>query len=174
MIKKYDISNIKSFKGNAIVDLSSIEDNEGQRDMFKALVSQEGIQNAGLFIDDFKNYVIAKGTLPWGVSAILRNRRHRMLDIFLAAHSFSDINAEILQFGAEIIVFKTTIQPTKNFMEKISEHKRPELISMIHRVNNVVSRGEKKYSDYEAANPGVKVPIEIIKEKFYCERFKTV
>lgn len=94
---------------------------------------RHGFKNGGLFMDDFRNYIPSKGTLPPHIATMFSGRRHRMLDIFMACHAFQDINMQLLQWGAELYIFRTTLPPNSSVEGKIA--KWEELLAAVERVN---------------------------------------
>lgn len=74
----------------------------------------------GIFLDDFKNYIATRGPLPTVVRKIFSDRRHRELDIFMAAHSWQYVNPELFSFQPICVVFKVTQPITNDLKSKVS------------------------------------------------------
>jgi hypothetical protein len=148
---KWTIPNLNSFRGTAVLDVTEMEDmDEDPREIFKHICLKINGTNAGgvgLIIDDYKNFIHASGVLPNYTTRLFRNRRHKMVDVFMASHSMSDINGEFLQFEPTFIVFKITRPLTKSVMDKISNYKDLQV---------VINRAKK---EYDSGN------------QFYCEKF---
>jgi len=102
---------------------------------------RKAILNCGLFFDDYKNMIITKGTIPGYMRQVFNDRRHNMVDIFMATHGFNDINADFIPFGPTLIIKKTTMAPSKLFLDRIE---RPEeLLRTIDTVNRTAEKGGK-------------------------------
>lgn len=142
------VPKLNTFKGNQTIHIEPRERKGDEWDrLFEFVVGNvKGFKDGGLFIDDFKNYIKGSGLLPNGLRRLFGDRRHRMLDIFMASHSLQDINAELLQFEPTIILFKTTRPPNKSVQDKIQNY--DQLLETFERVNK---RAKK--------NP------------YYCEKF---
>jgi len=65
-----------------------------------------GLKDAGLFSDDFKNY-IPKNNLPGYVLNLVTNRRARRLDLFFACHSLRHIAQDFYDLNPSIILHRT-------------------------------------------------------------------
>jgi predicted ATPase len=92
---------LQTFKGNKKIFAP-------HREIFNVIIHPEkGFVNGGLFIDDFKNH-IPKNNLPANVQSLFGDRRHKMLDIFMAAHSPTDMPPKLLDFQPTIYLFFTT------------------------------------------------------------------
>lgn len=64
-----------------------------------------------LIIDDFRNRLPHKGGLPAHVLELLTGRRHRMVGIALAMHSFQDMDIQLMQFQPELFIFQISLPP---------------------------------------------------------------
>lgn len=130
-VKKWFIPMLNTFRGNAKIHL---EHNELEHiELFQQILDfNSGYKNGGLFCDDFKNYIIAQGKLPGWVSNVFRNRRHKNISIYMAAHHFSHVNAEMLDFGPAIGICKTRRTPNKSFLEKMDN--QDEFMEVYRRV----------------------------------------
>ncbi|HMZ48272.1 MAG TPA: hypothetical protein PL010_14770 [Flavobacteriales bacterium] len=93
-----------------------------------------GFRNGLLFIDDFRNRMPHKGDLPSDVLNMLTGRRHRMLDIALAMHSFQDMNLQLMQFQPELFIFRTTLPPNDAVEGKVADWQG--LVRTANRVND--------------------------------------
>lgn len=92
-----------------------------------------GFRNGFLFIDDFRNRMPHKGDLPAHVLELLTGRRHRMVDIALAMHSFQDMNLQLMQFQPELFIFRTTLPPNDAVEGKVADWQG--LVAAANRVN---------------------------------------
>lgn len=148
-IPYYVIPELNTFKGNRVLHI------EGQyaAEIFDAVIDpQTGFRDGGLYMDDFKNYIPSQALLPGAVRTMFGNRRHRMLDIFMAAWTFQDINAEIIGFQPQWFVFNVTRPPSKSVEDKVDDF--TELLATWRRVqhaNTQLTPGRKWY--FEAFPP---------------------
>jgi GTPase SAR1 family protein len=143
-ILKWTIPNLNSFKGTAVLDIREMEESDADpREIFKHICYK--YVNGGLFVDDYKNYIHSSGLLPNYVTRIFRDRRHRMIDVFMASHSMSDINGEFLQFEPTFIVFKITRQLTASVKQKIGNYE--ELQKIINRTKRQYDSGNQHYCE---------------------------
>ena len=94
---------------------------------------RHGFRNGFLFIDDFRNRMPHKGDLPAHVLELLTGRRHRMVDIALAMHSFQDMNLQLMQFQPELFIFRTTLPPNDAVEGKVADWQG--LVATADRVN---------------------------------------
>lgn len=92
-----------------------------------------GFRNGFLFVDDFRNRMPHKGDLPADVLQLLTGRRHRMVDIALAMHSFQDMNLQLMQFQPELFIFRTTLPPNDAVEGKVADWQG--LVATANRVN---------------------------------------
>lgn len=156
---------IRTMTGTKLVDVGVFREGEHKRAYFSSIADvnrrENCFTNGGLFIDDTRNYIITKGDLPNKVTTFLINRRHLSLDIFLAFHSFQDVNAQMLQYGLKFILFKTDLPPNDTVKEKIQCI--DDLIEMRAYVNEK-ARTNPYY--YEAFDPTNKEANEIWRKKF--------
>lgn len=131
----YVLPDIDTFTGNRVVHI------EGQyaREMFDAIARPDGFRNGGLFMDDFKNYLPAQGNLRGEVLGLFRRGRFSMVDIYLAAHSFQDINAQLVGFGVQWIVFDVERGPTDAVKNKMGDQ-FDGLMATMHHVKELVKR----------------------------------
>lgn len=102
----------------------------------------------GIFFDDFKNYVQSRGVFPSVFRRLFSDRRHREVDIFIAAHSWQYINPELFSFEPTCFVFKVTQPVTKQIQDKVQNI--DELIEIQTRVNE---RSEKDPYYFEVFHP---------------------
>ncbi len=148
-IMDWYIPNLNTFKGTKVLDVTEMEAmDEDPRIIFKYLCHK--FNNGGFFVDDYKNYIHSAGTLPNYVTRIFRDRRHRMLDIFMASHSLSDVNGEFIQFNPKLLIFKVTRTLTQSVKDKFENHK--ELDQVIARVKKK-ARTNPYYHELFIPNP---------------------
>ena len=144
-IKKWRIPGLNTFKGNLVVDMSGVREQKDQEDILTSIASTEmPYMNGGIFIDDCKNFIPSKGTLKLDVSRMFRERRHRMIDIFLAVHGFEDINADMIKMGAAFWVFRTDLPPTDAVRRKFGEN-IVHLEETRKRVNDIAKSSNPYY-----------------------------
>jgi predicted ATPase len=124
---------IGTFKGNRKIV-------SRHRRIFEAIIHPDrGFYNGGLYIDDFKN-MIPSNNLTDSVTSLFGDRRHRMLDIFMAAHSPTDMPPKLLDFQPNIFLFKTT----SNFQR--AENKYHEsLMESLHKAQEMVNKHSDPY-----------------------------
>jgi len=140
---EFSYPEIGKFKGNKVVHVDSTYRNE----MFQPIChTQRGFTNGGLFLDDFKNYIPAKGSVPGYVRNLFGGRRHLGLDIFMACWSFSDINIDFWTFNPQLVVHRTTMAPNNSVRDKIGQDKYNELCEMVARVNKA-AKNDYYYSE---------------------------
>lgn len=126
---------------------------DGQPAVFDAAASgQHGFNAqpkgpAGLHLDDFRNYLYSKGTLRQPADMLLRNRRHRMLDITMACHGFEDVSRDLMRFDPVLFVFRTTLPPNEASLDKV---RNPGFEEMVERVN---TRAKQNPHYFEAFIP---------------------
>lgn len=123
------IPELGSFTGNRVIH---IEGSDAQRTgVFNAIVHpQHGYHDGGMFMDDAKNYIRTKGNIPGNVRTFFGNRRLHMVDIFMAAWQYHDINADFYGFGPQLFVFNVEREPNRIVLEKMSD---PEGFLKVHR-----------------------------------------
>lgn len=130
----WKVPGLMTFTGTVVLDISELETYEDCLNVFKAICNtKNGMRGGGLFIDDFKNWIATKGTLPRHVRSMFGDRRHREIDLFLATHSFQEINMDFIQFAPKLVVYKTTTAPNKSVEGKIGNY--DALLKTIKRVN---------------------------------------
>jgi hypothetical protein len=148
-IKKWYIPNLNKFTGTYVVDVSEMElMDEDPRQVFDYVC--KFMRNGGLFVDDFKNYVHSAGNTTNTFTKVFRDRRHRELDIFLASHSMSDINRELLKFKPTFLIFNITEPLSDTVKKKIVNNK--ELDACIKRVQTAYYNGDKYYCEMFSPN----------------------
>lgn len=103
---------------------------------------QNGFNQGLLFVDDYKNYLGTKGSLPAYFRKIFNDRRHRGLDIILASHSLQDVNSDFIQFNPNIVLFKCPTPPNESVLKRMA--KPQDLIDTWKRVNKVNQELEKR------------------------------
>lgn len=119
----WKIPNVRTFKGNRLIDVGVFREGSHKRSFFESICDTNSpycYRDGALFVDDTKNYIISKGDLPNRIVSWFTARRHCMMDIFLAFHSFQDVNAQMIQYGLKFILFKTDLPPYGAVLEKIS------------------------------------------------------
>lgn len=124
-----DVPDMRTFIGTRVFHMDA-----APRARFGAVVDgMRGFVNGGLVLDDFRGYIPSKSTLPAFVTNMFKDRRHRMLDIAMACHSFQDINSQLMSWGPKFLVFRTTLPPNDNVLDKV--HNPDALLACIARVN---------------------------------------
>lgn len=119
-----------TFTGTRVVHV------DGDQRIFNGLIHQtRGIKRAGLFLDDFRMYIYAKGTINREATQLFIGRRHRELDIFMACHKGSDISADLLGFNPDLVVGYTTSPPNDNTLAKVPNGER--FMQTCQRVNSI-------------------------------------
>lgn len=150
--KQWYIDDMDTFQGNRVLDISAFRSDKDQKTFIDSICDAEyTFTKGGLFIDDFKNYIPSKGQIPYRVNRLFRERRHRMIDIFLAGHNFNDINGDIMDKGGSFIVFATAMKPRGAILDKISN--TDELFDVVSRVNTIAADDSKP------------------ENRHYCEKF---
>lgn len=108
---------------------------EGSKIKAPALLNRyTGIRDCALVIDDFKNVEPSKGELSEHVLAWLSSRRHRMHDVFIACHAWSDINVDLWAKGPRLLIFPTSVGLTDAVLAKAGAN-ADRLIRMVDAVN---------------------------------------
>lgn len=130
-----------SFTGERLVHL------DGSTKKLPAAVNRyDGFRDGALVVDDVKNAIPSKGDLPGWVVAWLNSRRHRMQDIFLSCHAFSDLNVDLLAKGPRLFVFATTVGLTDAVYGKIPRaNELAEVVERVNRENAARPEGERHY-----------------------------
>lgn len=141
------VENMDTFTGTRLLFA------DGQPHVFDAAASgQHGFNArptgpAGLHLDDYRNYLYSKGTLRQPADMLLRNRRHRMLDITMACHGFEDVSRDLMRFDPILFVFRTTLPPNEASVDKM---RNPGFAEMVDRVNQ---RAQQNPHYFEAFIP---------------------
>lgn len=113
-IPRVIVDELHTFTGTRVLHV------DGKQPIFDAVIDPvHGYRNGRLVMDDFRNYIFSKGQLRSEVAALFRNRRHKMLDLFLACHSMEDVSREILALNPMLVVGYTTTMPTDTSLAKI-------------------------------------------------------
>lgn len=109
-----------------------IEGSDSERaGIFGSIIDRQyGFMNGGIFMDDAKNYITTKGNLPGNVRTFFGNRRLHMVDIFMAAWQYHDINADLYGFGPQLYIHNVEREPNKIVLEKMSD---PDGFLQVHR-----------------------------------------
>jgi hypothetical protein len=132
--REWKLSKMNTFSGTKVLNVNSLKKDADFKSLFSYITdTNKPYVNGGIFIDDFKNWIYTKGSLPIHVRRLFNDRRHRMIDIFMASHSFQDVNGDLIQFNPRLIVFKTTLPPNETVEKKITNY--PQLLELIARVN---------------------------------------
>lgn len=141
------VQDLQTFTGNRVLHV------DGNAKVFEAVLDpKRGYFNGGLILDDFRRYIYTKGSLSSGVDGLFIGRRHRMLDIYLACHSFQDISADLFRFDPTLYVGYTTLPPNDAVQGKVAKWR--ELLATIERVNRTnAARPEGKRYYREAFEP---------------------
>lgn len=116
-VPRYVFPELHTFTGNRVAFIEGSHSDE----MFDAIARSDGFRSGGLFLDDFKNYIPAQGNLSGNVLQLFRRSRFSMIDIYLAAHSFQDINAQIISFGIQWFIFNVERGPSDSVREKLGD-----------------------------------------------------
>ena len=108
------INELQTFTGTRVLHV------DGKQQVFDAVVhSVTGYKRGRIVMDDFRNYVFSSGTLRHEVATFFKNRRHKMLDIFMACHSPEDISRDILALNPTLVIGMTTTNPTDTTIGKL-------------------------------------------------------
>ncbi|MEQ1888378.1 MAG: hypothetical protein ABL951_04250 [Alphaproteobacteria bacterium] len=143
-VKKWYMPGLNTFAGNVICDIGTIEDDKDYYEFFRSIsTNRGGIVAAGLVIDDMKNYILATGKLPGTIREMFSERRKRELDIFMATHSFQDVNADLIQYKPSFFIFNTELPPYGAVLDKIRLSK--ELLQTIEYINWVAQNKDAHY-----------------------------
>lgn len=135
-IRTWSIPGIHSFTGSKVLDISEVETDEDAQSLFQFIANtNKGMRKGGLFVDDYRNWIYTKGSVPRWVRKMFNDRRHRELDIFMASHSFQDISGDLIQFSPTMIIFRTTLPPNESVAKKIINF--PDMQATIDRVNKI-------------------------------------
>jgi len=104
---------LHTFEGNRKLYIDS-----DSRYIYEIICNNDyGLKNAGLFHDDFRNYIIGANP-PAYTTNLVTNRRARMLDLGYMCHSFKDISGQFLKLNPGIILHYTTVDLTKANMSE--------------------------------------------------------
>lgn len=159
----WQVPNVSTFAGTKVINVAVFQEGEHKREFFKSICDTNRTKlvykNGGLFIDDAKNYIITKGDLPNQITTAFIGRRHIMVDMFLAFHSFQDINAQMIQYKMKFLLFKTDLPPNDTVAKKITC--MSDLVEMRSYVN---SHPDPHY--FEAFDP-VNAQANEIYRKYY-------
>lgn len=119
---RWVVPGINKFQGSRVVH---IEGSDAERSgIFNAVIDRAyGFHDGGLFMDDAKNYIITKGNLPGHVRTFFGNRRLHMVDIFMAAWQYHDINADLYGFGPQLYIHNVEREPNGIILEKMTDAK---------------------------------------------------
>lgn len=98
---------------------------------------QQGFEAGGLFLDDFKSYISTSGPLPGIFKRLFGDRRHKELDICMAAHSWRDVNPEIFSYQPTCFVFFNTMPIEDNAQMRGKIVNLQGLLDVQNRVNQI-------------------------------------
>lgn len=130
MVPRVIIPQLRTFKGTRILHV------DGKQQLFDAVIDPTtGARDCRLVLDDFRNYIYSSGNLRHDVSALFRNRRHRMLDIFMACHSADDVSRQILALNPTLVIGYTTSMPTDTSIAKMP--KGEEFLRLLEHARRV-------------------------------------
>jgi hypothetical protein len=130
MMPKVIVPELDTFTGTRVLHV------DGKQRIFDALIDPvDGYRGGRLVMDDFRNYVFSGGQLRNEVATFFRNRRHKMLDLFLACHSIEDVSRQILALNPRIIVGYTTTMPTDTSIAKVPNGQL--LLDTMQKVNSI-------------------------------------
>ncbi len=134
---------INTFTGTRVVHVN------GDARVFNGLVHPDrGFRNGGLFLDDFRMYIISKGTITAEANALFIGRRHRMLDIFMACHSGQDISADFIRFNPQLVVGYTTLPPNDNVLSKMPNGRAfADTVERVNQKNLALPEGRRFYAE---------------------------
>ncbi len=142
---------LATFTGTALVHAS------GDMRIFDAVIDPDtGFRRGRLFLDDFRRYILTKGSLRSEVDALFISRRHRALDICMACHSWEDVSRDLMRFDPLLFVFRTTSPPTDASIDKMVN--REEFLRCIERVNRI---GQSNPYYMEAFRPAMPDAITV-------------
>lgn len=145
------IPGINDFTGNRVIH---IEGSDAEREgIFNAIIHpQWGYHNGGMFMDDAKNYIRTKGNLPGHVRTFWGNRRLHMVDIFMAAWQYQDVNADFFGFGGlQTFIHNVERAPNRSVLEKMPRVE--EFMQVHHWVARVNAELPKDYRWYSRPFP---------------------
>lgn len=149
------LPNVRTFQGTVKVKVDVFRRTDDKVAFFEGLCDttqpRHCFTDGGLFIDDTKGYILSKGTLPELVSNMLIGRRHLMLDLFMAYHSFQDISGDLISRGPRFMIFRTTLPPNDTVLSKIQL--REDLLDTIAFVNNRSQIDPHYYEPFDPVTP---------------------
>lgn len=138
------IEGMGSFTGTRLVNVTN------RAIFFDAVIdTNTGFRDGGLFMDDYRNYVLSKGTLRGAVSELFRARRHKRLDIFMACHGWEDVSRDLIAFNPTFFVFRTTLPPSQASVDKMAN--RDEFMKCIDRVNRITQSNPYYFERFQPA-----------------------
>lgn len=132
MVPSIHFPELHTFKGNRLLNA------DGDARFLEALADPKtGYMNGGLFIDDFRRVIGSNGNLSKRVGAMFGNRRHHMLDIYMACHSVQDISGDIFKTDVTLVIGRTTMAPSAAVEEKMHPEHFRRLVEVMERVNRI-------------------------------------
>jgi hypothetical protein len=145
------LPNVRDFRGTQVVNVDVFDDQKHKESFFKSLGNTNKKQfmftDGGLFVDDARNYIATKGSLPQSLQTFFASRRHLMLDIFFSFHGFNDINVDLIKLGMRFMVFRTDLPPSDAVMDKIAL--KEDLLKCISIVNEKSKRNPHFYMPFD-------------------------
>lgn len=142
--KRWYIPELNTFKGNAKIHLDAHDDLDPTEIFRIILHHKNGFKNGGLFMDDCKNYIISKGSLPHWIRSIFVGRRHKNLSLYAAGHGYDDINHDMVSFNPIVLMHYVTKNPTDTWYDRLNDgdaerfKKTFEKVQSIYRTNQYV------------------------------------
>lgn len=128
-IPMFVIPGVGGFQGNRVLHIEGTDKERSM--MFDAVIHpQWGFDYGGIFIDDSKNFIKTKGSLPAKVRTFWGDRRLHQVDIFMAAWQYQDINADFYGFAPQLFIFRVEREPNRDVLAKF---KRPDEFMATHR-----------------------------------------
>lgn len=100
-----------------------------------------GLHDCVLISDDFRNY-ISSTRLKRNMRKLLIERRHKKIDIYMAAHGFTHLPPEFVQFADAFFLFRTVDNPLRH-RDKYLNPKR--MLETVMRVNQLAAKDKYYY-----------------------------
>jgi hypothetical protein len=143
-VNAVQVAELNTFTGNRLFQV------DGKPILFDAIAHrQTGFRNGGLFMDDYKNYLFSRGSMRQEVDGLFINRRHKMLDIFMACHGFEDVNRDLLRFNPTLFLFRTTLPPTDASIDKMAN--ADAFLATVARVNQRAQANPYYFEKFQPA-----------------------
>jgi hypothetical protein len=140
---KVIINELNTFTGTRVLHV------DGKQPVFDAVIDiVHGYTNGRVVMDDFRNYIFSGSTLRHEVASFFKNRRHKMVDIFMACHAPEDISRDILALNPMLVVGMTTTNPTDTTIGKLPSGKRfLDTIMRVRSINQQRPEGQRWYKE---------------------------